>query len=318
MPTLKHTHIRAVVLSLILAFSAACGSPPDEPQPPLVLQRAEAQKHLGLPFDAYELTKRHNVVVQRATMKLLRACMASAGLHLAVPDVRASKYPKNATLLGWLGSHQVDRYGYQGPPDLAEGMAAAARRESRPIVIPADQDPVFTGSVDKHKGKPVPAGGCDGWVRRVLNGGEVHIAIPRTDPSVLPERGFLALEQQAAERAYGDAAYLSVVRDWSKCMQRRGHLYAHPDDAQSAVHGDAEGQDGHRSSADDTETAVADRDCREKVNYTGVLRHLVAQFEKQLIEESGDVVRALSSLLRTRFRNAEEVLQADAPADVAS
>ncbi|MFB7553106.1 hypothetical protein [Streptomyces sp. NPDC056154] len=311
MQTPKRPHLWFLVLSLTLAGSVGCGPNQADFGPPAIGQRDGAQRYLTLPFDSLELSKEQNVLVQRVTMRLLRRCMGSLGFDLAVPEVHASKYPKNATLLGWLGSHHVEKYGYRGPPDFTEEMSAAARRESRPIVVPAEQEPVFMGTVSQYRGKPVQTGGCDGWTRRVLNGGEAHIVLPQVDPSVFAERGFQVLEQQAAEQARSDRRFTSVVRSWSDCMKGHGHRYTNPDEAQSDPRWEFAARSLPVPSAQEISTAIADRDCREEVNFTGVLRFLIAEYETEVIDApaKGDPTAAIASLLRTRARNAARVLQ---------
>ncbi|MEU0395687.1 hypothetical protein ABZ208_23450 [Streptomyces sp. NPDC006208] len=285
---------------------AGCSAGQVKKTPALVTQEAASVKELRLPFDALELSKEENVRVQKATMHLLGRCMNSMGLDLRTPRVHPSKYPKNATVLGWLGAQKVEKYGYRGPADFAAEMSAAARRESRPIVVSAQQMPVFEGTVSSFRGKPVPQGGCDGQMRRRLNGGDTRIAVPGGDPSVVAERALQALEQQASDRARSDDRFQLVVSAWHSCMAKRGYEYADPDAAQ----GDPRWAEaaGKHVSALEKATAVADRDCRADVNFSGVLKDLITTYETLIIDSKDSPTAALASLLRTRARNAAKVL----------
>ncbi|WP_329327053.1 hypothetical protein [Streptomyces mirabilis] len=261
-------------------------------------------------MDAYELSNDDYVRVQRATMRVLHDCMENFGLDFRGPEVYASKYPKNATMLGWLGANDVDRYGYRGPVGFTEDMAAAARRESRPIVIPESQLPVFEGSVTTYNGKVVPKGGCDEETRRKLNGGEISMQVEKTDPAVSPERGIQALRQQEGDRARSDPRFLSAVRSWSACMRKRGFQYRNPDESMSDPRWTPEEQTaGSPPSQREIATAAADRDCRDEVNFSGLLRLLVAHYEDEVIHTQSRRIHEIAELLKTRARNASKILR---------
>ncbi|MFI9332140.1 hypothetical protein ACIGZJ_31935 [Kitasatospora sp. NPDC052868] len=304
----------ATVISLLLLVSAACTTAPKAEtaaDAPVITQGAGSAGLLALPLDAYELPDEDYLQVQRATMHSLRDCMASFGLTLSVPEVSASRYPRHATALGWLGAHEVERYGYRGPANFADDMAAAARRGSRPIVVPEDQIAVFEGSVPRFRGETVPEGGCDGKTRRTLNGGEVSIPIDGLDSTVPPERWLHVLGAQAGDRARSDARFSSTVRSWSECMRDRGFRYQNPDQAMSDPRWST-GEDGagQSPSRDEIETAVADRDCRDRANFSGVAKFLMAQYENEMINSQGHRIREVSDLLKTRAMNSSRILSA--------
>ncbi|MFI6284379.1 hypothetical protein ACIBCM_06395 [Streptomyces sp. NPDC051018] len=319
MPDSRHHRMRTVVLALTLALTAATGcdtestgSPTGPPARALIGQELSAQRLLTLPFDTLEPSKQDNILVQRATMRLLRTCMASAGLAMELPEVRPSPYPKHATVLGWLGAHQVEKYGYRGPEGFAGEMAAASRRESRPIVISPEHDGVFSGSVRTFKGKAVPTGGCDGQTRRTLNGGNPRILVPGEDPHLHAERGLQALEQQAADLARSSGRFGSLVRSWASCMKERGHRYKNPDEAQADPRWESDAARQKAVSPSEIATALDDRDCRAKVNFSGVLRELIARQEHRILGEENPT-GTIAALLRTRVRNAEKVLSNASP-----
>ncbi|MGW9211913.1 hypothetical protein ACWGR4_33705 [Embleya sp. NPDC055664] len=318
------TVVRAVALSMLVVSAAdGCASHdgrPD-PRPPVaatVAQAPGAAGELGLPLDAYEPTAQEYQMIQLATRRSLRACMKSFGLELDAPDVGPVKYPQNATILSWLGSHEVERYGYAGPPGFADEMAAVAMRGTRPIVIGPELVPIFEGSVREFAGKVVPSGGCDAQTRRALDAGAVPVRNDDLGPDSTPERGIRILAQQAGEQARADARFRPVVKAWSTCMKRAGHRYANPDQAQgdrrwTGTEAAGDGSAAVPVSAAEIATAVADRRCREEVNFSGILRMLVSERESELIRTKGDVVRAVSTLLRTRVSNAAAILRTSPP-----
>ncbi|WP_161692093.1 hypothetical protein [Micromonospora rubida] len=300
-----------------LVLSAALGavgceatSAPPRPVPvPRLGQSPGGAAELVLPLDGYELTPAENLTVHQANIRLLRDCMADFGLTFPESAGRPSRYPRHATLLYWLGAQDVQKYGYGGPPGFAEEMAAAARREARPIAVPESQLPVFSGTSSRVSGRAVPSEGCDGQARRRLHERAPSVDFSTVDPTVVPERGIQALESRAADQARTDDRYRSVIASWSGCMQRSGHRYADPDQAQGDPRW-ASRPDGASAapSAPEVAVALADRGCRDEVNLSGVLRSVIAEREEQLIQRHRTVVQQVSTLLRTNLHNAARIL----------
>ncbi|MFI1195959.1 hypothetical protein ACH4T9_22270 [Micromonospora sp. NPDC020750] len=274
---------------------------------PLVGQNPGGAAGLVLPLDSYELTPAENFAVHRANIRLLHDCMTTFGLAFSESAQAPSRHPRHATLLYWLGSQDVQKHGYGGPPGFAEEVAAAARREARPIVIPENQLPVFSGTEPQFSGRAVPPGGCDGQARRSLHRGAPAVDLSAVDPTIMPERGVQALESRAADQARTDDRYRSVVAAWRRCMQRAGHPYTDPDQAQSDPRW-AERTTAAAPSDAEIAVALADRGCRDEVNLSGVLRSVIAEHEMQLIQRHHTVLRQVSELLRTNLRNAYGVL----------
>ncbi|PTA42917.1 hypothetical protein [Micromonospora sp. RP3T] len=300
----------ACLVSLAAALITGCSAaePGAEPAVPVVAQVANAAAELRLPLDEYELTPSGNQQVQRAVFDRLRSCLTTFDLAVTLPEARVATYPAHATQLNWLGGHDVTRYGYQGPPGFVEEMSAAARRGSRPIVVPPEAVAVFYGDTAVHHGRRVPAKGCDGESQRAVNGGIDPTSIDGLAPGVSPEKGIEWLEQQAADQARADRRYLHVVDRWRACMERQGHHYATPDDAQGDPRWNREEDGGPSPSPDEVATATADRSCRDATNMSGVLRNLIAQREDQIIRTRPDTVRQVSALLHRRAENAAALL----------
>ncbi|MGC4813614.1 hypothetical protein ACLQ29_24050 [Micromonospora sp. DT228] len=300
----------ACLLGLAATLITGCSvaEPGTEPAVPVVAQAADAAAELRLPLDEYELTPAENQQVQRAVFDRLRSCLATFDLAVSLPESRVATYPAHATQLDWLGGHDVTRYGYRGPPGFAEEMSAAARRGSRPIVVPPEAIAVFFGDTAVHNGRPVPAKGCDGESQRAVNGGSDSSSVDGLAPGVSPEQGIEWLEQQAADQARADRRYLHVVDRWSACMDRRGHHYDTPDDAQGDPRWNREEDGGPAPSPDEVATATADRSCRDATNMSGMLRNLIAQREEQVIRARSDTVRQVSALLHRRAANAAALL----------
>ncbi|MQY05442.1 hypothetical protein [Actinomadura macrotermitis] len=293
------TRLPAVVALLLGA--GACASAPRAAAPQTAEPRVTATStpasgaDLGLPLDAYDLTPQESLQIERAKGMFLQACMKRYGFDLAVPQARVPAYPKNVSLLAWLGYQQVGRYGYQGPPGFNEEVAAASRNGRRGITVPPEQLPVFDGTVASFKGRPVPEGGCDGDLERRLSAG--------TDDS---DRDIEALQQEANEQASEDGRFRQVMQAWSACMARAGLRYTDPEDAEGDPRWSSAGEDdGHPApSAIEVRTAVTDERCRLQVNLSGVLQSLISAYEQRLIAQDGAQIRRIQDQLKQRVRNA--------------
>jgi hypothetical protein len=301
----------ACLLMVLTVAIAGCSSHKQAalPPAPVIAQTSDATAELTLPLDSYELSPAGNLQVQRALLRTIRDCMSSFGINLALSEVHATEYPTHATQLNWLGAYDVEKYGYQGPPGFSDEMSAAARRGSRPIVIPSDAIPVFFGDATHHSGKSIPAGGCDGESQRKLNGTEDPTKIAGIDPAIPPEQGIQWLEQQAADRARTDDRFREVVDQWSRCMNRRGYRYASPDEAQSDPRWNGpQESESVQPAPDEMATAIADRTCRAETNMSGMLKYLVSEQENEIIRVRVHAVQQVSLLLRTRAESAAAIL----------
>ncbi|RQX16091.1 hypothetical protein DDE19_16605 [Micromonospora ureilytica] len=299
-----------MALALPAVLLVGCSAPEAEaPAVPLISHEPGVVVDLSLPFDRYELSPEGSVQVSRALYQLLEKCMAGFGLRLNVPEALPLKYPVHATQLYWQGMYDVREHGYVGPPGFVDEMSAAARRGRRHLLIPAEQTAVYFGEAASHGALPVPTGGCDGAAERELNGSPERPVLAAVDLSVEPHLAIEWFEGQAADRAMGDARYRSVLLAWSRCMARDGHSYRDPDAAASDPLWNVRGeQPSTPPSSEEIAAVVADRACRTETNLTGILRNLIAEFENDILAAHKSDIETVSSLLRTRARNAARML----------
>ncbi|GAB2961300.1 hypothetical protein ACFMQL_13070 [Nonomuraea fastidiosa] len=262
-------------------------------------------KDLVLPLDAYDLNAVERSVVQTARYHLIERCLSRYGLPFKPHDTRPVTYPKNASYLGWLGAKQVGTYGYSGPRgQLAE--VAAAVDGIRGYLIPPSQDAVQTGTVKRFRGKPVPPEGCDGEAQRRLNGDA-----PGPD-GVAPAKPHIYKQlyvymDDAAEIAYQDERIKAANAAWSACMREAGHRYAMPAEAEADPRW-ASRRDTEPPTKDELSTAVADERCRLQVNYSGARLAAYADAQRAVIARHKQEVERLATLQRTRYANAQKVL----------
>jgi hypothetical protein len=107
----------------------------------------------------------------------------------------------------------------------------------------------------RHRGKPVPEGGCMGEARRALvRDGAVGEAEP-----------VRRIDTASVLRAMEDPRVRSAFDQWSACMEKRGHAY---DDPWQAINDKA--FRGPGVTPREIATAVADVACKRETNLVGV------------------------------------------------
>lgn len=276
------------------------------------------ENDLNLPLDEYDLDANGRSIVQTARYKLISECLSRYGLIMRKHDTSPAEYPANAGYLGWLGALNVSKNGYTGTEEQLLRHVPAARDGIRGYFIPSDQDPVHTGTVSTFRGKKVPQGGCDGEAQRRLNGNS-----PGPD-GVVPAKPHIykelyVLMEDAAEAAVSfdgsrmDKRVAVAVEGWASCMKSKGYSYNHPWDAEydprwAGRREVPRGQHLARPSKDELETAVADEQCRMKVNYSGARKAAWTDAQLRIIAADPEKVKRLGNLQRSRYENALRVL----------
>jgi hypothetical protein len=258
-------------------------------------------------MDAYYLTPEQEQQFQQARGIFLRNCMKRYGFNLNTPVPAIADYPKNALPLGWRGLEDSAHYGYHDPPGLPEKIAKASQGQQTPIVVPPDQDPVFEGDVTSYNGLPVPKGGCNGEFRRRVNAG-VRKVDSGVNLDLTPEMQLESLDEGVAVRARTDTRYRALTAAWQACMKQSGFNFKGIDDVQAGWRWDSEGNTGVSPITSlEIKTAVTDDACREKVNYSGMMRGIVSAYQNKLIDEKGEILRELRNLLLLRLKNSVNI-----------
>ncbi|MBO4207889.1 hypothetical protein [Micromonospora echinofusca] len=254
--------------------------------------------------------------VQQARMLLLRRCMSRFGIRLALPEIRLVVFQRAPELAGWLDSREPARYGYRGPAGYQSDLFAAATRGlTKALTVPEAYTPVFEGTVEVFAGTPVPSGGCDGQVRRELDGPEgVPLRAVIKDDRAVPWTALADLELEATRRVGNDSRYLGVQRAWSECMRRTGYEYASTADAEadtrwvSSVSITSE-EPERAVSADEIATATADQRCRTEVNLSGLAIALHSLYQEELIAARHDQLDGVRQLLTRQALNSAATIR---------
>lgn len=282
-----------------LSFSASATSAP----------QVRTAADLSLPLDRFDLSSDEQSIVQEARFKLLKACMRTFDAQLAPPEVSPVRVPRNAAYLQWLGHYEVAKYGYAGPPGLAEEIDAA-QDGRRGFAVSRASMQVLKGQVKEAAGRDVPAGGCDGRVAGLLDssGGDLV-------GSALPAGGEQRLYEWADEAAEAgnDPRLHEAEAVWSACMKDAGFDYATPIKAQLdprwAVTVNNDDNPPPRGTADEIRTAVADEKCRISTNYYGARKAIYTEYQEKLIAEHRTELDAIRSRNSVRLENAQKYLR---------
>ncbi|NRQ39973.1 hypothetical protein HII36_50325 [Nonomuraea sp. NN258] len=280
----------------------------------------KSEDDLRLPLDDYDLDSKSRSIVQTARYRLIAQCLARYGFTMPMHVTSPANYPANAAYLGWLGALNVGKYGYTGSETQLLLDTPAARDGIRGYKIPAEQDPVHTGAVTTFKGKEVPEEGCDGEAQRRLNGNAPGPdgAVPAKPHSY---KELYVLMDDAAEAAVAsngsrmDRRVATAIEGWTACMKAKEHVYNFPWEAEFDARwaGRRDVPTGHRLAkpeAIELEVAVADEYCRTRVNYSGARKAAWTDAQLRIIRANSEKLNLLKNLLRTRHRNALEVLAA--------
>ncbi|MET9546043.1 hypothetical protein ABZY36_12130 [Streptomyces sp. NPDC006627] len=239
--------------------------------------RVKSERDLpGLPLDRYEFSGRDHKRMDQARARLVRQCMRSFGfadfpLHPGHGPQMSEKFIATAVSVspyGILDLGQARRWGYGFDPERAAAWNEKAEPKGR---VPTQREyevlhgfGTEDGGEKVVRGREVPDGGCAAeGARRLVEGvGD-------------QERlwGYVSGRTQKIDEAVAsDERVRRAFRDWSRCVMGRGFeeyespMAAFRDKAWSAGREDADAPPSQRELG----TAVADVECKRKLNTTGV------------------------------------------------
>ncbi|MFC1410148.1 hypothetical protein ACEZCY_12855 [Streptacidiphilus sp. N1-12] len=320
---------RAAVALLILSTAGCSAAVASQPlgsigAPPAATSAAAGSAASGfdLPIDAYQLSEPQRTAQLRATNLLLTSCMARFGYSLPVPAAdQAAQVPENAFRYGPVTADQAsDGYLWMvdhGSTDLAEAQLSQAEQ-----AMPGAETAVLTGrGPARVSGKPVPAGGCVGEMkRRITAGGGTY--------------GDAGLVQEIDQASYTDSLtsprVVAVFRAWSSCMAAQGYRYPTPLDPMKdnslftaptapATHTSTPGATQPRGGSSDAaprtapsarQVAVARADvaCKSRTNLVAVWSSVESALQQQDIRKHAQDFATLGRQLQTTVRNINAVL----------
>lgn len=278
---------RATVGMAILASVALTGCSPS-PSPDQAPYRAGgtasptagADPVLDNPLQAYRLSVTELTTINQARSIVIGECMARLGFDFPVrtfeEELTENRYGEQLSisrLYGITDRSVAERYGYGRP---AERPSTTTLDQQSPAELLA-----LKGRRLSPGGKPVadmdiPEGGCVGEADRLFE----------SDPDVSPYGLGHTLWVQAMSTLQGSDDYVKATEVWSRCLAERGYRVTAPLNDQGDIKrlsgaGSAQGT----ATPAEIELALADIDCKDKVDLVGRLNAAGATIARTLIEQ---------------------------------
>lgn len=299
-----------VATLLLMACTSGSGSEA-EPEPevgptPTVTSAAQ----LRPPLDAYRITRKDYIALQRAAWLLTRDCVRRFGGEYTQPESAVvANLPgfenDNDRRYGLFDPDSAAKRGYNVPPsdtgvsepgggdgtDPQAGKSDGWNPSAAELLLVRGVSAGADTPTDAN-GKPLPKGGCAGEADRTL---AKDVKKPANDKL----GGELSI--QAHKRSEADSRVRAVMKRWSDCMARGGFTYQtvwEPNDYPWPV------------VAGETEkaTAAADVRCKRETNLVGVWYAVETAYQRRLIDDNAEALTKLKDYVEATNRNAARVV----------
>ncbi|MFJ4539913.1 hypothetical protein ACIP39_28685 [Streptomyces tibetensis] len=232
---------------------------------------------LRLPLEEYQFSDAQWARVTSAQQILAAMCMRRFGLRYAPVENEGRSPVRSRTdrRYGLADPGQAWAHGYQLPADGTGPVSRPVLSDDQATVLEGrgvDHGPERSPAPVRHRGKPVPEGGCMGEARRALvRGGAVGEA-----------EAVRRIDTVSVLRAMEDPRVRSAFDRWSACMEKRGYAY---DDPWQAINDEA--FRGPAVTPREIATAVADVTCKRETNIVGVWCAVDAAYQRRMLAAAG-------------------------------
>lgn len=276
--------LSALSALILVGCTAGGGSQHSNTEPDIQVVHITDAKNLVLPLDSYSLNSGDDYMVRRARNKLLADCLQQFGFSVAPPDLPPSSADQpNANRYLITDENKARAYGYHNP---------TPERPAEPKLPPEAQGVISGKGPRSVGGQEVPVDGCNGQVRRQLSGGGV------VDMMFAQQ-----LAMDSIHRIEKDSRVIRKVDEWAACMKTAGFDYRNPHDANNDPAWSA-----NPMSDKEKTVAVADAKCKGQVGLIDIEAAVETAYQKRLVEQNTDKLRAIKSDLQTLVRNANRTL----------
>lgn len=241
------------------------------------------QDSMRLPLDPYMMSPAQVATIEAAERKAEQNCILRyfPGISLGTYG-RAVLESSSSEPITYLAPAQAARYGYHDP--VIQNEIAAVDSNSSYEVMAVD-----LGSVKVMNNMAVPSGGClSVGVHAIIHGIKSSL-IPKgnSDPSTVTG----AANRIDREITQNDQRVLAVNKKWSSCMTESGHAYSDPLAAEyngAWAFANLPTPKSRRPpiTAVEIKTAVADVDCRSKVNLYGVYWAVAGAYQSEWLSNN--------------------------------
>ncbi|MGW6722487.1 hypothetical protein [Streptomyces sp. NPDC054995] len=269
------------------------------------------------PLDAYLPSPEENYTLKKARVLLVNSCMRELGYaQNPQPLTRFSGKPYlEHGEFSVVPLDQAERYGYKQSPGDEESGAEAESRYGKSVTDV--QGGLLSGKASTFNGKKVPAQGCEGEALRIITKGAStaeEVTLPDGSAAGSGKGGFgegyaemvvSSARGKAMAKVREDSRFQEVTEHWSDCMEKQGYDY----DSPSSAWNDKKWADATRAGKQEIAVAVADMGCKQKVNYLGVGIAVETAYEKQVIEESAEVLEDAKDKTARWIQNANQAIE---------
>lgn len=275
----------------VLTLSACDGSPPDaSPEASgasgsIASPGAQGDVLLKSPLQAYRLTPTEAATVSHARAILIARCAARFGFDYPVNSFeedlarqRAGERLALGRIYGITDREVASEYGYglrakseETDPDFKPGPAFLTVLKGRTSLAPGSG-----GASVEVDGLKIPAEGCVGEAERKIGGD------PDTSSYGLGHTMWI----QAMNEVIASEQYRAIVNDWVGCLADGGYRVTDPSSDRADIERlrDAGSGQGKATEAE-IALALADIDCKEKVDLVDRLDEISADIADKLIEK---------------------------------
>jgi hypothetical protein len=268
---------------------------------------------IASPLDPYLLSNEQEVSLLKAQDLLARDCLRGFGVATTrpvLPVVGVNTAMRERNKRTFVELKDAQRFGYHRSASFPLGRPGAEATQKPEL--PADAVVLLNGwragngtAPKTYNGKHVPEYGCRGEAKIKLTlGVPVPGAMKQSDTvSVRSAQTYVAsLRRQAIDQLLKDSRYHDVIKRWSACMKRSGHVYANPGAAMRDKRWKTP-----QPSRQEIDTAVGDTRCRLELNYLGIIGALRAAYEQRMVDRNAELLRAIRSYLDGVLHNADSV-----------
>lgn len=299
--------------------SSDSGATSSEPAP-----RATEEPLLATPLQAYRLTPTELTTVFYAQDVLIQQCMKGFGFDYAprrsfADELQASLAQERwdiSRIYGVSDRAWAEKYGFGVPPDnkltaddpvrsASFDFVMSGRRPSENGELPLPRVEAESESPGEIDGRPIPPGGCGGAASVELGTGDADVSV----------YGFAHdLWVQGGQKLQSSSEYREVVSEWVACLAEQGYRVTDPLADQGDIQAKwdariAAGDNGQGSPVTgEVELAVADVDCKQRVDLVKRLDDARKAIDQQAIEDNQLALNEDRKRLDEQLRKASTIV----------
>ncbi|MFC9908217.1 hypothetical protein [Streptomyces sp. NPDC127197] len=275
---------------------------------------APTPKHLDAtriktPLDSFLPSQHDALTLHQAEARLINKCLSDLGYTKnPMPEPESAQQQHRHSEFIVFPLSQAEQHGYNPPESATPKGGTWDDRAS------TTQQELMEGKLRRYKGKGVPEGGCarvaadritegTNIPEKITGGGVVLDRRELASPTGLSEAHVEVLRLEAIFKTREDPRISRLTADWSSCMSKKGHQYRSPEDAAND-----DRWSGDKVSQLEKTTAVADMECKQQVNYLGVMVSVQSGYELEVMKQRKSELATLRSNAKAWSRNAAQVI----------